>query len=870
MFSKEILLFLFLGTLVTKSFSKRNDNRSRSWTEDSKDVFLSSKHVDLAERAIENFLTKLTGPISSPIALRQSSNEKEGLEQTICEVSHVVRRNLMDFAKACGLTSTVRRYERNSNIYEKSNDWLSEVLLRGSLLLHDLGGIMEEVSSSVNRHFRQYNLTLLENEVSDKKKNPRFLGTIDDFSEFCAQLYECSRSKIQRSPMIHIFAQALANMARESPKHTLRDLGSRLDDALANGSSNGSPIGHLHIFFCNLASNNTGHSDYACVEEFERFRECLSIPKYSLTKMSKSELDNRKNFWRNRWLSGIGDLSNCVAEYDEDGNANVKCKTSRRMPKNPARRIKYIYESLLGQKLSRRSPLHRAANDLGNVISMTPWGRQLTEEMYHYLSIYQDGVKKMNRLSRLQKKDKNSTAKYKQVSRSLRLYKKGLLLKTLDSIDRIHRTTIEFEKIVVSGIKTAMNENWQSHLRILSCVSDWMSKLLLLYDYEEEEESETITTTARPPLSTESKELTYELSDDSDNIQEDALIPSKKVLKEAADKSFEKLIRSMNRVSVRTAYEKSTLVNLANNLLLTAMFMETIGFVSALFSLGSSNKEEIHSSEGKDDWSARRKRRSLTFENPRNDSEAIEKEDFSYQIEILREVVLMIENNNDYKNLATPLERISLHDEFDNFQCGASILSRRWGITALHCLNSMDEINYYVRAGSNYTDEDGTLHKVTEIHAYDETAYQYGSSKMFLHDIALFKVTPPFRSSSTIRPIRLPQDDKRPRRLYVSGWGYTSLNSNSHNTLMTVNVPYVPFKACVNSVPFYKLFVRRDRHLCYGRRGKDSCYGDSGGPLADAHTIYGIVSFGHNCAEVSGVYVKISYYREWIKIITKL
>ncbi|XP_043491453.1 trypsin 5G1-like [Polistes fuscatus] len=213
---------------------------------------------------------------------------------------------------------------------------------------------------------------------------------------------------------------------------------------------------------------------------------------------------------------------------------------------------------------------------------------------------------------------------------------------------------------------------------------------------------------------------------------------------------------------------------------------------------------------------------------------------------------------------------VSLHDELNNFQCGASILSKKWVITALHCFNSLDQNNYHVRAGSNYTDHGGTLHNVKNIHTYDETTYPYWSTKIYYHDIALFKVSPPFRFSSTTRPINLPNDDKKPRRLYASGWGYTSLNSNSHPTLMTVNIPYVPFKACVNSVPLYKLLVRRDRHLCYGRRGKDSCYGDSGGPLADAHTIYGIVSFGYNCGKVSGIYAKISYYREWIKTITKL
>lgn len=116
-------------------------------------------------------------------------------------------------------------------------------------------------------------------------------------------------------------------------------------------------------------------------------------------------------------------------------------------------------------------------------------------------------------------------------------------------------------------------------------------------------------------------------------------------MKEAADKSFEKLIRSMNRVNVRTAYEKSILVNLANNLLLTAMFMETIGFISVLFSLGNANKEEMNSFEIRDKRSQKRKRRSLIFEdNPRNRIDLSQNEDMSFQMETLRKMMFMYDD----------------------------------------------------------------------------------------------------------------------------------------------------------------------------------------------------------------------------------
>lgn len=87
---------------------------------------------------------------------------------------------------------------------------------------------------------------------------------------------------------------------------------------------------------------------------------------------------------------------------------------------------------------------------------------------------------------------------------------------------------------------------------------------------------------------------------------------------------------------------------------------------------------------------------------------------------------------------------------------------------------------------------------------------------------------------------------------------------------MSVHVQYVPFEDCVEATPSYATLVKDDYHLCYGTQGKDSCYGDSGGALASRKTIYGIVSFGHSCGRVPGVYVKVSYYLKWIKDLTNL
>lgn len=62
----------------------------------------------------------------------------------------------------------------------------------------------------------------------------------------------------------------------------------------------------------------------------------------------------------------------------------------------------------------------------------------------------------------------------------------------------------------------------------------------------------------------------------------------------------------------------------------------------------------------------------------------------------------------------------------------------------------------------------------------------------------------------------------------------------------------------------YGGIINNISHLCYGQRNRDSCNGDSGGPLTNKLTIHGVVSFGIECGINPGVYVKVSHYTKWI------
>ena len=100
------------------------------------------------------------------------------------------------------------------------------------------------------------------------------------------------------------------------------------------------------------------------------------------------------------------------------------------------------------------------------------------------------------------------------------------------------------------------------------------------------------------------------------------------------------------------------------------------------------------------------------------------------------------------------------------------------------------------------------------------------------------------------------------------GFGFTKENGNISEPLLEVEVAVVDMETCLKELPGV---VDENFHLCAGvpQGGKDSCNGDSGGPLLDSstQTQYGVVTFGRGCARPNtpGVYTRVSYYESWIK-----
>lgn len=224
--------------------------------------------------------------------------------------------------------------------------------------------------------------------------------------------------------------------------------------------------------------------------------------------------------------------------------------------------------------------------------------------------------------------------------------------------------------------------------------------------------------------------------------------------------------------------------------------------------------------------------------------------------------------------------------------CGASIVDKKWVVTAAHCIEEsgyytdnnnpgddwavvigMDKLNY--NHGEHSNGQDGKRHLLKKIIPHPDYVFTYITHS----DVALLQLRDEIEYNDEVQPICLPsgREPAHGQQCHITGWGYTHGKGEvlSHH-LRHATIPMVNFGQCRKTGIWYKL-LKEDVHMCGGdvnKGGVDSCGGDSGGPLTcqDPETkmyyLAGVTSFGFSdCGKRGhlGIYARMKNFESWIR-----
>jgi secreted trypsin-like serine protease len=265
------------------------------------------------------------------------------------------------------------------------------------------------------------------------------------------------------------------------------------------------------------------------------------------------------------------------------------------------------------------------------------------------------------------------------------------------------------------------------------------------------------------------------------------------------------------------------------------------------------------------------------------------------------------EKIKDAAKLKTDATKIFIEDREAHdlaHKCGGSYIGDGWIVTAAHCFTlasttpgkPFDTLRLnerFIRMGTqNIADGTGAEFSIDALVIHGG----YLRNGIQQHDIALIHV----RDEGKIAKLgsalaAIPQQKPTDKPLYnedellVTGWGWQGQRNEDTlrrrdsqlklqeypADLQQLKILYQPMANCAK-VPKMKAVSIATFAICAGYRpktgeqGKDSCTGDSGGPLTrftgGKRVLVGIVSVGVGCA-IAGqpaVYTRVSAYEKWI------
>lgn len=207
--------------------------------------------------------------------------------------------------------------------------------------------------------------------------------------------------------------------------------------------------------------------------------------------------------------------------------------------------------------------------------------------------------------------------------------------------------------------------------------------------------------------------------------------------------------------------------------------------------------------------------------------------------------------------------------------CGGSLIDDNHILTAAHCVAHMskyDVQNLRVRLGDHNIKTDAEANHV-EKRVKRVIRHKGFSSSTLWNDVAILTLEDDVKFNSNIQPICLAQGSRKyaGNTVTVAGWGTLREGGSQPASLMKVDVKVWKNSDCKQSYGSSAPGGITSHMLCASESDRDSCSGDSGGPLFDCPfggscEQIGIVSWGIGCAkqQYPGVYTRVTEMMPWI------